>query len=138
MARKDGILDVVDDIDVDPGEGWAVLSDVRRMIGRGLLLLDIDERDIRGVVNERSGERSAIGSTRGKFNSVPKMLVHGLGRIPFVDVANLRRGHATLRRPASKVTERSVRDGEDDQFELHYPCGSGLKRRKLLHKHCLP
>lgn len=66
MARKDGILDGVDGIDADPGpgEGCAVLSDVRRIMGSGLMLLDIDERDVRGVTDEKPGERSAIDSTR--------------------------------------------------------------------------
>jgi hypothetical protein len=55
MARKDGMVDGV------VSKGWAPLSDVRRIRGRGMLaLLDIDERDVRGVMSEKPGERSAM------------------------------------------------------------------------------
>jgi hypothetical protein len=60
MARKDGMLDGVDGIDTELEEGRALLSDVRRMGGRALMLLDIDERDVRGVISAKPGERSAM------------------------------------------------------------------------------
>ena len=66
IARKDGILDGVDGIDGDAEEGRALLSDVRRMSGKGLILLDIDDRDVRGVIIAKPGDRSAIVSTKMK------------------------------------------------------------------------
>lgn len=60
IARKDGTLD-----DVDGVEG-ALLSDVRRMSGRGLILLDIEDRDVRVLIMPKPGDKSAMVSTKMK------------------------------------------------------------------------
>jgi hypothetical protein len=62
MARKDGMLDGVDGVD----GALLVLSDVRRMSGRGLILLDIEDRDVRVLIMPKPGDRSAIVSSKMK------------------------------------------------------------------------
>lgn len=62
MARKDGMLDGVDGID----GALLVLSDVRRMSGRGLILLDIEDRDVRVLIMPKPGDKSAIVSSKMK------------------------------------------------------------------------
>jgi len=58
IARKDGMLDDVDGVD------GVLLSDVRRVSGRGLILLDIEDRDVRVLIMPKPGDRSAIVSTK--------------------------------------------------------------------------
>lgn len=62
MARKDGMLDGVDGVD----GALLVLSDVRRMSGRGLILLDIEDRDVRVLIMPKPGDKSAIVSSKMK------------------------------------------------------------------------
>lgn len=71
MARKDGMLDGVDGVD-----GALVLSDVRRMSGKGLILLDIEDRDVRVLIMPKPGDRSAIVSSKMK-NVEPSLALPG-------------------------------------------------------------
>lgn len=50
------MLDGVDGVD----GALLVLSDVRRMSGRGLILLEIEDRDVRVLIMPKPGDRSAI------------------------------------------------------------------------------
>jgi hypothetical protein len=52
---------MLDDVD---GVDDVLLSDVRRMSGRGLILLDIEDRDVRVLIMPKPGDRSAIVSTK--------------------------------------------------------------------------
>jgi hypothetical protein len=52
------MLDGVDGVD------GALLSDVRRMSGRGLILLEIEDREVRVLIMPKPGDRSAIVSTK--------------------------------------------------------------------------
>jgi hypothetical protein len=54
---------MLDDVD---GVDGVLLSDVRRMSGRGLILLDIEDRDVRVLIMPKPGDRSAIVSTKMK------------------------------------------------------------------------
>lgn len=56
------MLDGVDGVD----GALLVLSDVRRMSGRGLILLDIEDRDVRVLIMPKPGDRSAIVSSKMK------------------------------------------------------------------------
>ncbi|KAG2067932.1 hypothetical protein BDR04DRAFT_1120095 [Suillus decipiens] len=97
MARKDGTLDGVD------GADSALLSDVRRISGRGLLLLDIEDRDVRVLIIPKPGDRSAIVSAKMKNVEL------------FQDECYTSRGGracvaCTLRRPASGWTASQFKD----------------------------
>jgi hypothetical protein len=72
MARKDGMLDGVDGVD----GALLVLSDVRRMSGKGLILLDIEDRDVRVLIMPKPGDRSAIVSSKMK-NVEPSLALPG-------------------------------------------------------------
>lgn len=48
------MLDGVDGVD------GALPSDVRRMSGRGFMLLDIEDRDVRVLIIPKPGDKSAI------------------------------------------------------------------------------
>lgn len=56
------MLDGVDGVD----GALLVLSDVRRMSGRGFILLDIEDRDVRVLIMPKPGDRSAIVSSKMK------------------------------------------------------------------------
>lgn len=64
------MLDGVDGVD------GVLLSDVRRMSGKALILLDIEDRDVRVLIMPKPGDRSAIVSTKMK-NVEPLLTLPG-------------------------------------------------------------
>lgn len=64
------MLDGVDGVD------GVLLSDVRRMSGKALILLDIEDRDVRVLIMPKPGDRSAIVSTKTK-NVEPLLTLPG-------------------------------------------------------------